>query len=140
MEAHLQASRLSQGGPLTQNAPAMPDAVAAPAEEAAIAVAQALDAEPPMLCLQLDSATQPELLPLQDPTAVVSHPGVLRLESSPSAALHESMLHEGRHSLIDCATPAIHACNSSRGSLQQGVRKTLQTRLVFGLPLMSGIF
>ena len=34
--------------------PAAPDAAAAPSKEAALAVNQALDAEPPTLCLQLD--------------------------------------------------------------------------------------
>ena len=62
--------------------PAAPDAAAAPSKEAALAVNQALDAEPPTLCLQLDSATQPELLPLQDPTPMVSHPDTLCWHSS----------------------------------------------------------
>ena len=50
---------------------------AAPSNEEALAVNQALDSEPPTLCLQLDSATQPELLPLQDPTPLVIHPDTL---------------------------------------------------------------
>ena len=40
-------------------------------DAAAVAVNQALDSEPPQLCLQLDSTTQPELMPLQDPTPMV---------------------------------------------------------------------
>ena len=36
-----------------------------------MAVNQALDSEPPQLCLQLDSTTQPELMPLQDSTPMV---------------------------------------------------------------------
>ena len=71
----MQASRLSQGAPLSQHALAAPEAAAPPSVAAAIAVNQALDAEPPTLCLQLDSTTLPELLPLQDPTPLVSHPG-----------------------------------------------------------------
>ena len=74
----MQASRLSQGGTQQQ----AQDASAAPvtasvseaavvADAAAVAVNQALDSEPPELCLQLDSTTQPELMPLQDPTPMV---------------------------------------------------------------------
>ncbi len=74
----LQASRLSQGASLLHDAPAAPEAAAAASKEAALAVNQALDAEPPTLCLQLDSATQPELLPLQDPTPMVGHPDTIQ--------------------------------------------------------------
>ena len=86
----MQASRLSQGAMQQEaqdahaeaaaaaapsNAPEIGTAAAADAavlaDEAALAVNQALDSEPPELCLQLDSTTQPELMPLQDPTPMV---------------------------------------------------------------------
>ena len=83
----MQASRLSQGG-TQQQAQDASAGVAAPSnaaeagtasvtdaavvtDAAALAVNQALDSEPPELCLQLDSTTQPELMPLQDPTPMV---------------------------------------------------------------------
>ena len=83
----MQASRLSQGGtqqpaqdasaagPASSNAAEAGTASVADAavvmDAAAVAINQALDSEPPELCLQLDSTTQPELMPLQDPTPMV---------------------------------------------------------------------
>ena len=56
----------------SQEAPG-PSKAAAPSDAAAVAVNQAMDSEPPKLCLQLDSATQLELLPHQDPTPMVGY-------------------------------------------------------------------
>ena len=112
----MQASRLSQGASLLHDAPAAPDAAVAPSKEAALAVNQALDAEPPTLCLQLDSTTQPELLPLQDPTPMVTQPDTvqhtpLKLQHVPAELRHKV---SGRHELrrMVFATPATGAHNS----------------------------
>ena len=66
----MQASGASQQP--SQEAPG-PSKAAAPSDAAAIAVNQAMDLQPPKLCLQLNSATQLELLPLQDPTPMVGN-------------------------------------------------------------------
>jgi len=85
LDTVMQASRFSQKP--SQDVPAAPDTATAPSEAAvtsavpsaaaALAVNQALDSEPPTLCLQMNSGTQPELMPLQDPTPLVSTSGNL---------------------------------------------------------------
>ena len=96
LDTVMQASRFSQKP--SQDVPAAPDTATAPSEAAvdtcavpsaaaALAVNQALDSEPPTLCLHLDSATQPELMPLQDPTPFVSISGTLSQQMSPVLVL-----------------------------------------------------
>jgi len=92
LDTVMQASRFSQKP--SQDVPAAPDTATAPSEAAvdtsavpsaaaALAVNQALDSEPPTLCLHLDSATQPELMPLQDPIPLVGTSGTLSQHLEP---------------------------------------------------------
>ncbi|CAL5223195.1 g5670 [Coccomyxa viridis] len=99
--APAQASRLSQGASLLHGAPAASDAAAAPSKEAALAVNQALDAEPPTLCLQLDSATQPELLPLQDPTPMEEADERAKIAEEAAAAAEDASEEEGEEADSD---------------------------------------
>ena len=94
----MQASNASQEP--SQEAPG-PSKAAAPSDAAAIAVNQAMDLQPPKLCLQLDSATQLELLPLQDPTPMVGNlihpplhvPNIYRLRLQLSSATQPELFY-----------------------------------------------
>ena len=134
----MQASRLSQGAPLPQDAPAAPGAAAAQSNETAIAVAQALDAEPPTLCLQLDSTTQPELLPLQDPTALVSHPGAVHQRSSRLAASRSACGVRAGAALQNVQAQPCKPGSSSTDSLEDNASIFLQKCLTFSLLAMLG--
>ena len=106
LDTVMQASRFSQKP--SQDVPAAPDTATAPSEAAvdtcavpsaaaALAVNQALDSEPPTLCLHLDSATQPELMPLQDPTPLVSISGSLSQHLEPVLFLVAKLRKSGRN-------------------------------------------